>query len=311
MIEFLRAWVFLLLPAPWLAWRFLPLLPARAALSVPAGVRALLLRLSQSGYDRRLRWPGALWLRWLGWIALLVALAGPQTLGKELLQPTGRDLIVALDLSASMAERDMIRDGQPAERYAIVRDLVGGFINGRKGDRVALIAFAQEAYLIAPLTFDTGAVSGLLDELQIGLPGRKTDLGQAIALTIRTLQDHPPADHVLVLLSDGESNTGPLAPSDAAILAAERGIRIYTIGFASDADAGGTSLLKEVAELTTGRFFTARSEGALAAIYAELDRIESTAIDQDPARLHRDWSAVALLAAILALAGVTFTEWRE
>ena len=252
-----------------------------------------------------------MWLRWFGWIALLVALAGPQTLGKDLLQPTGRDLIVAIDLSASMAERDMTREGQPAERYAIVRDLIGRFIDRRKGDRIALIAFAREAYLVAPLSFDGRAVSGLLEEIEIGLPGRKTDLGQAIALTIRTLQDQPPGERVLILLSDGESNAGPVAPSGAARLAAERGIRIHSIAFASETDAEALTLLRQVADLGGGRFFSARSDAALAAITAELDRIEPTAVDRETTQLRRDWSALAVLAALLALAAIAMTERRQ
>lgn len=201
---FEHIWAFALLPLPLLAWRLLPPLPEEVGLPVPAGVEALLVQLSSGSGHGRFGWPGGIALAVTGWIALVVALAGPQTENRQLLKPTGRDLIIALDLSASMAVEDMSANGQPARRYAIVRDLAGQFINQREGDRVGLIAFAQRAFLIAPLTFDTKAVSGLLDELSIGLPGRKTDVGKAVGLTIQTLRQEPEADRVLVLLSDGE-----------------------------------------------------------------------------------------------------------
>ena len=311
MIELLRPWAFLLLPVPWLAWRLLPALPARAAVAVPCRVCALLRRLARAGEGGRARWPGAAWLRWLGWFALVTALAGPHSLGAALLQPTGRDLIVALDLSASMAEQDMTRGAARVERYAVVRDLLGAFVARRKGDRIALIAFAQDAYLIAPLTFDGGAVAGLLDELEIGLPGRKTDLGRAIALTIRTLEDQPRGERVLILLSDGESNAGPLSPQAAARLAADRGLVIHSIGFTASADEEGLALLRDVAEATGGRFFQASTAAGLAGVTAEIDRVEPTAVESDPARLRRDWAGLALMAALLALVGTTLMERRQ
>ena len=106
------------------------------------------------------------------WIALVVALAGPFVQKPAALKPTGRDVIVAFDLSASMAEQDMSVGDRKLARIDVIREKLGAFIRGRKGDRIALIGFATSAFLIAPPTYDVTAVSEMLDEMTIGLPGR-------------------------------------------------------------------------------------------------------------------------------------------
>ncbi len=151
-----------------------------------------------------------------------------------------------------MAQKDMVVDGENVSRLSVVHDLVGAFINNRVGDRVGLIAFSQEAFLIAPLTFDIRAVVGLLDELAIGLPGHRTDLGRAVGLTIRTFKKQPPATRVLVVISDGEDNTGALAVDDAVRLASQQDIRLHTIGFSSEIKADGSAVLRHMAEATGG-----------------------------------------------------------
>lgn len=310
MIELLRPWALLLLPLPMLARWLLPASPARAALHVPAAVQALLFALSGSK-DSSTGWPAGLGLRLIGWVALVVALAGPQTRAGTLLKPTGRDLMVAIDLSDSMGQKDMIVDGEHVSRLAAVHDLVGAFIDKRSGDRVGLIAFSQEAFLIAPLTFDTRAVAGLLDELVIGLPGYRTDLGRAIGLTIQTFKQQPPATRVLVVISDGEDNAGALSVDDAVLLATQHDIRIHTVGFAAAITPDGSAILHRMAEATGGEYFVAQSPHALAAISHEIDRIEptATASDQDP--VMRVWSWVALLITMTALAWLTWQEIRE
>jgi Ca-activated chloride channel family protein len=182
-------------------------------------------------------------------------------------------------------------------------------VEQRIGDRVGLIAFSQEAFLIAPLTFDIGAVIGLLDELGIGLPGHRTDLGRAVGLTIQTFRKEPPATRVLLVISDGEDNTGALAVDDAVRLAAQHDIRIHTIGFSSDLKPDGAAVLRRMAQATGGAYLVAQSPQALAAIADEIDRIEPSATEQDAVR--RDWSRLALLAALTALAPLAWREARE
>ena len=160
MLELLRPWALVLLPLPFLAWRALPAIAANAALPVPAPIRGLMAGLSDQGRRRRRR-PEDVWLKALGWILLLVALAGPYNRDSILLTPTGRDLIIAVDLSASMEQQDMVLGGASVPRYAAVREMLKDFIKARRGDRVGLIAYGHEAYLVAPLGYDVDAVTAV------------------------------------------------------------------------------------------------------------------------------------------------------
>ena len=304
-------WAFLLLPLPLLAARVLPTSARRRAVPVPSGIRDWIEAISDTGNQSFLTLPPRILLLAAGWIALVLALSGPFLRGNALLQPTGRDLVLAIDLSASMAETDVETKAGNVPRYAIVREVAGGFLKRRRGDRISLIGFGSEAYLISPLSFDVNAVSGMLDELTIGLPGRKTDLGQAIGLTIKTLEDQPEGERLLIILSDGETNTGVLGALDAARLAKDRGITIHTIGFAAELDADNVQAMTEVARQTGGQFFAANSPEALAKIYGQIEELVPVATEGDDARLARDLSGIPAFAALLLLALVGWRELRE
>lgn len=311
MIEFLRPWVFFLLPLPFLAWRFLPPLDAKAALPVPAPVRDLIVGLSTEGQRRRRDRPLDLWLKIAGWILLLVALSGPHSRESTLLTPTGRDLMVAVDLSASMEEQDMALNGDGAARYLVVREMLKDFIEARKGDRVGLIAYGHEAFLISPFSYDVDAVAAVIDELEIGLPGHRTDLGHAIGLAIKTFDAEKEASRVLVLLSDGEDNSGELTGPDAAALAAEHDIRIHTIGFSSNIDADGALILQTIAGHTEGEFFWAKSTNDLTMTSREISRLEPTIRPEVEDYVIRDWSPYAVMAALLVLASLIIQSIRN
>ena len=308
-IELLRPWALALLPLPVLAWWLLPTLSPRAAVAVPDTVRELLLKLGARDGGRK-RLPRDIVLRAIGWTALVVALAGPHTLGAKLERPTGRDLIFAVDLSSSMDETDVMVDGEPVPRYQVVRRIIGDFLADRRGDRVGLIAFGHEAFLIAPLSFDTAAVAGTLNELAIGLPGHRTDLGRAIGLAVQSMRDQPGTSRVLVLLSDGEDNSGALTGEDAAALAAQYGLTIYSIGFTPALESDGAAILRTVAERAGGQFFAAPTPEALAGIAAEIARLEPTAADAAPVRLVEDWTLLAIAAAMASLGALTLQQVR-
>lgn len=311
MIELLRPWVFLFLPLPYLAWRLLPPLDAKAALSIPAPIRDLIVGLSTQRQRRRRGRPEDLWLKVFGWILLLIALSGPHSRLSTLLTPTGRDLMVAVDLSASMEERDMVLNGDGAARYLVVRDMLKDFIETRKGDRVGLIAYGHEAFLISPFSYDVDAVAAVIDELEIGLPGHRTDLGRAIGLAIKTFDAEKKASRVLVLLSDGEDNSGKLTGPDAAALAAEHDIRIHTIGFSSDIQADGAAILQTIAGHTEGAFFWAKSTTDLTATSRAISKLEPTIGPEEEDYIIKDWSPYAIMAALLVLAALIFQSIRN
>lgn len=310
MIEFARLWAFALLPLPVLAWWLLPPVVEKNAVAVPPGVLHMLEAARSGGGAMRALLNRGMLARIVAWTAIIVALAGPETRRDRLLEPTGRDVMVAVDLSASMGER---RDGAEADaprRIDVIGPFVTRLIEGRQGDRVGLIAFGSEAYLIAPMTFDVRAVAGLLPEVTIGLPGRRTDLGQAVGLTVQILRDQPRGQRVLVLVSDGETNLGDLSARDAAELAARAGITVHVVGFSSEIAPENEAHMREIAALTGGRFFEAASPDALTAVEDEIASLLPSAVGAEPGYLVRSWAWVAALAAIAALGVVAHRELR-
>ena len=169
------------------------------------------------------------------WLLVVTAAVRPQWVGEQIAtQIQGRDLVIAVDLSRSMGERDFSLDGRAVSRLELVKTVASDFIGRRKGDRVALILFGAQAYLQTPLTFDRATVAAMLDEAAIGLAGNETAIGDAIGLAVKRLR-HSPAEKVLVLLTDGANTSGQLAPPEATALARAVKMRVHTIGLGSQA----------------------------------------------------------------------------
>ncbi|MEH6812152.1 MAG: VWA domain-containing protein [Motiliproteus sp.] len=282
-------WLLLLLPLPWFVNRFYPAVAKQeSALKVPffqalSGAGGSQAR-TQSG--RKLP-PAILWLIWL---LLLVAAARPLWVGEPVpLASSGRDLMLAVDISGSMKAEDMQLEGDMVNRLVAVKSVLGDFAERRKGDRLGLILFGTQAYLQTPLTFDHKTLQQLLNEAQIGFAGEKTAIGDAIGMSIKRLKERPQQSRVLILLTDGANTAGKVEPLEAAKIAAQESVRIYTLGFGADemlvrslfgsrrvnpsADLDEDSL-KAIAESTGGRYFRARDVEELQAIYQELDRLE-------------------------------------
>ncbi|GGC81410.1 vWA domain-containing protein [Chelatococcus reniformis] len=289
MIQFEWLWALALLPLPLLVRFLVPAAkpPRAGALRVPF-FHALRQPGTPAGawFGRRLWMLAALTLIWL---LLVGAATRPTYVGRAVPIPVdGRDMVLAVDLSASMAREDLTRDGVPTDRLSVVKAVADDFIARREGDRIGLILFSGNAYIQAPLTFDRKVVRELLDEATIGLTGRETAIGDAIALAIRVLQSRPIDHRVLVLLTDGLNNSGVLEPLQAAELAREEHVKIYAIGVGADSQAVGQQVinpsldldevsLAKIAEMTGGRYFRARDESGLAAIYQDINRIEPAA----------------------------------
>ena len=298
MFEFTWPWVFLLTPLPWLMRRLLP--PAdsgEAALRVTfiADLETLAGRRARKTFpDMRQHWPiGLLWL------LLLLAAARPEWVGEPLpIATSGRDLMLAVDVSGSMDYTDMQWQGQEVSRLDLVKGLVGEFISGRQGDRLGLILFGSNAYLQAPLTFDRQTVRTWLDEALIGIAGKNTAIGDAIGLAVKRLRERPAQSRVLVLVTDGANTAGEIEPLTAARLAAEQGVKIYTIGIGADPAASGIAgllgmnpgldldeaQLTAIAEATGGQYFRARDASELAQIGRVLDQLEPVAQQPTQAR---------------------------
>ena len=310
------AWAWLLLPLPLLAHRYLPPLVRGAgqALRVPDRDR-FSLTASGAGTGPRVNFDWV--LAGLMWLCLLFAAARPLVLETNLKAPaTGRDLMLAVDLSGSMEVRDARLGGRSASRLNAIKAVAGDFIERRAGDRVGLILFGGQAYLQAPLSFDRATVRAFLDESSVGLAGRQTALGDAIALAVKRMAlDGPAPEHrVLVLLTDGAATAGVLTPLKAAQLAREAGLKVYTIGIGSSrsAEPGVSQELDEatlnaIADITGGRYFRAGPAGRLREIYAELDRLEPADLDELDLRSGRPAHVPAL---VLAFALGLVLAWR-
>jgi Ca-activated chloride channel family protein len=249
-----------------------------------------------------------------GWLLLVMAAARPQSIGEPLQLPvSGRDLLLAVDISGSMETPDMQLGRQVTDRLTAVKAVAGEFIGRREGDRLGLILFGEQAYLQTPLTFDRQTVRTLLNEAAIGLAGKSTAIGDAIGLAVKRLRQQPQANHVLILLTDGANTAGSVDPLKAADLAAAQGLRIYTIGVGAESirvrgllgtrQVSNTELdeatLTAIAEKTGGRYFRARDIAGLEAIYQLLDELEPASQDAEVFRPVRELYAWPLAGALL------------
>lgn len=298
------AWpaLFLLLPLPWLARRWLRPLAPRRLLRLPA-LDALAATAVPQRPQRRIG------LAWMAWVLLLAAAARPQLPDTAAALPvSGRSLMLAVDLSASMAERDMVSHDAVIARLDAAKMLGREFLTRRGGDRVGLVVFGKQAYLHVPPTYDLHAVGDALDAATVGLAGRETALGDAVALATKHLRSQPEAARVLVLLTDGASTAGELSPQRAAWLAQREGVRIHAVGLGAPGAAGGADVALDDATLgaitaqTGGLYQRADDAAALAAFFRQLDRLEPLP-DRDPAqRPARELYPWPLLAAMLLAA---------
>jgi Ca-activated chloride channel family protein len=319
MIEFGWPWFFYLLPLPLLAWLLPRANRQEAALKTPSFNRLKRLSAELEPQSSRMLWRSLVVLLWL---ALIIAGSQPKWVGDAITLPSsGRDLLLAVDISGSMGTEDMRLSGQMVTRLAAVKAVVGEFVERRRGDRLGLILFGSQAYLQAPLTFDRKTINTLLMETPLGIAGGKTAIGDAIGLSVKRLLDRPAANRVLILLTDGVNNVGEVSPIQAAKLAAQEGITIYTIGFGADEmEVSGllfnrtvnpsaeldTETLTEIAGLTGGLYQRARSTAELASIYLALDELEPIEVEQETYRPEKSlffWPLGSALVLSLFVAG--------
>jgi Ca-activated chloride channel family protein len=305
-------WMALLLPLPWIMVRMRRAagpngaalyLPFAASVAAPAAT-ATLTR-------------GALTLLAAVWTLLVLAGMRPQWLGQPLpVATTGRQVILAIDCSGSMASQDM-EGGE--SRLQVVQEVAGHFIDQRRGDQIGLILFGTRPYLQAPLTTDIPTVHQFLDEAVVGVAGPQTAIGDAIGLAIKQLRQRQSTggasmrQSVLILLTDGGNDAGVMPPLQAAQLAAQTGLRIFTIGVGaagqqslfgltlgnSDLDV---DLLRQIAGITGGEYFRATDAEALSAVYHQIDRLEPASGDKRWLRPAAEWFTWPLgLALLLSL----------
>lgn len=297
MINFAFPWLLLLLPLPLLVY-WLPKKvqsQSSAALIVPT-----LLGTSATSVHSQPKKNSPIIILVLCWSLTVLALSQPQWLGDAVDIPTeGREMMIAVDLSGSMQIEDMSLGNNTVNRLEMLKVVLGDFIDRRVGDRLGLILFADDAYMQTPMTFDRKTVKQMLDESVLGLVGRKTAIGDAIALAVKRFDAKQNSNKVLLLLTDGQNTAGKISPEQALELAIAKDITIYSIGIGADVmlqkSMFGTrrinpsseldeKTLTELAEKTGGKYFRAKDSQGMSQIYNLLDQLEPVEQEQQQMR---------------------------
>ena len=303
-------WAFLLLPVPILVWWLVPAYRTTASAvrmpffheiagavgekPAPGGVRL------RSNWLQRLMTP-------LLWALLVIAAAKPVYVEAPVThEEPARDLMLAIDLSQSMSTRDFVNaaTGERMDRLTAVKRVVADFVAKRKGDRIGLVVFGQAAYPQAPLTLDHDSVLVLLNQMQIGMAGPRTAIGDAIGLTVKLMDNSPASEKVLILLTDGNDTASAIPPEQAAEIAKGHKLVIHTIGIgdpeATGEDRVDLEALQHIADITGGRAFRALGkEEDLVDVYKTLDRITPDKVKREIYRPQRDFFWIPLAVALL------------
>ena len=215
-------------------------------------------------------------LKWVGIISLVIAIASPYSEREIALDPReGYDIVLLLDASQSMQARGFDENNRALDRFAVVQNIVKDFIQKRSNDNLGMIVFGEYAFVASPITYDKHILSKLLDQLYIGVAGKKTAIFDAIAQSVTLMHENKAKSKIAILLTDGQNTAGQM-PYDAAISLAQReGMKIYSIGIGRPGEfAEGT--LAKIAQDTGGTFFAAYSAAQLEGIYEEINTLEKS-----------------------------------
>ncbi|MEM6634709.1 MAG: VWA domain-containing protein [Pseudomonadota bacterium] len=308
MISLSAPWILLALPLPWLVWRFVP--PYRETV---AAFRIPFFRQIARATDQDPREGSAILARSrlqmiaaiVSWTCLVVAIAGPERVGAPIeITKSARDMVLAIDISGSMDEVDFLTaEGQRMQRLAAVQEVVTDFVAEREGDRVALIVFGTQAYLQAPLTEDLETIAELIAQTSVGMAGPHTAIGDAIGLSIRTFEASEIEERLLILLSDGADTGSLMSPINAAEIARQEGVEIYTIAVGDPEGEGenrvDTATLAEIARRSGGQSFFAGDVDALNGVYKRIDVLKPRDVETLSYRPRRSLAYVPLALAAL------------
>lgn len=322
-------WLLLLLLLPVLAW-----LRGRTGREAAFLYSSVQLVKGVAGITRSRVGAWLLKLRWLALTLLILGMARPQwTFGEARINASGIDIVVALDLSGSMAAEDFELQGNRVNRLIIAKDVLRKFIQRRESDRIGLVAFSGRAYIAAPLTLDHAFLFQNLDRLDLGTIEDGTAIGSALVASVNRLRDLPSKSKVVILMTDGQNNAGKVPPLTAAETAQALGVKVYTIGVGTrgtapfpQTDVFGNKryvpvevdiddeMLKKVAEKTGGKYYRADSTDTLRGIYADIDRLERSDVEVRKFMRYEElyaWCIVPGLALVLLELMLANTVWRR
>lgn len=324
MFELAYPWALLALPLPLLVWWLVP--PHRekvSALRIPffaETVEAAGATPQSGAMVLRLRWLQRI-AAVLIWCLLVVGLTKPQLVGDPIVRTeASRDVMLAIDLSGSMGYKDFpdVNDTM-SRRLDGVQRVVDNFVAERSEDRIGLIVFGDAAYLQLPFTRDLASARALVALMDVGMAGPRTAIGDAIGLAIKNFENSTLEKKLLILLTDGNDTASKMTPINAAAIAKESGIEIYTIGVGDEKATGEDRVdfetLQAVAERTGGEFFRATDESSLADVYERIDQLAVADVKTSewrPRESLMHWPVGAALGlALFMYAALLIGAWRR
>lgn len=290
---------------------------AHPALAVAdLGVLATVAR-DQSSWRIRLRWlPAA--LRVAAIALIVVALARPQRgLAVTSIPEEGIDIVLALDVSGSMAERTQPSGGGIGPpRIEAAKDVIAQFVDTLRGDRAGFVIFQGRSLVLSPLTLDLAALKRTVHDTESGLLPDGTAIGLGLSEALNLLRDSEAHSRIVVLLTDGQNNAGDIEPVQAAQLAKALGVRVYTIGFTSRRGSGEVdeTMLRRIASDTEGAYHDASTQQELAAAYDEIGALERSRVAERTFTRYEEfapWLAAAALALLISEAALRATLLRR
>ncbi|OBT07948.1 aerotolerance regulator BatA [Vibrio sp. UCD-FRSSP16_10] len=320
MIEFEYPLAVLLLLLPFLVYRFVPAYKeSKSAIQVPFFDRLVSVSENKpSQHATQLKRRKIQWLLVvLSYLSLVAAIAKPMWVGEPIEQKkSAREIMVALDLSGSMSEKDFTDEqGIKHDRLFVAKQVLSEFGQRRQHDRLGLILFADAAYVQAPFTEDTHTWLALLDDVQLGYAGFQTAFGDAIGLSIAVFEQEKSRQRVMILLTDGDDTSSKMPPIKAAEIAAKHGVKIYTIAIGDPSTEGRYKMdlptLEKISQITGGQMFHAMDRAQLDQAYTTIDTLEQQQFEvltHRPRHSLHQWAfgvcfILNLIAAILVILG--------
>jgi len=240
-------------------------------------------------------------LKWVGITAAVIALASPViTKSYSNTKKEGRDIVLILDSSDSMRQRGFDSNDLWRNKFDVVKEVVGDFIEKREDDRIGMVTFADIAFIASPLTFEKKFLTDITKMQQMGTAGKRTAINDAIVQSYNLLSKSKAKSKIAILLTDGVDNMSKIPFLDVVGLIEKRDIKLYAIGIGDERDYNG-QYLKALAKAGKGLAFGARNAGTLEKIYAEIDKLEATKIDDKKIVQHTYLYIYPLFVAILSL----------
>lgn len=255
-------------------------------------------------------------LRALAFLLLLLAFASPILIDKSSpLNRHGKEIVLAIDASGSMNASgfdidDSLSNGERLSRFELTKKVAKEFINNREGDNVGVVVYGDFAFIASPITYEKEIVSQMIEYLSQGMAGQNTAIGEAIAMSVRAFEKTKGESRVVILLTDGEHNSGSISVKDALRLAKARGIKIYTIGIGKAGEADG-ALLEKIAGESGGVYYSALSAKELQEVYARIDALESSNIASKEYKQKNYYFQIPILLAISLLLYLLYREIRR